>query len=90
MRLPAILFLAFIATAGYAHPAADSEEDALEEFASRPTAQVAWSQEIDRIEAGGVRAVVRAIEMSDSMQRPSSKRGVRIDLADANGGSTFI
>lgn len=90
MRLLAGLFCALVA-AGYAQPGAVSEEDALQVFASRPTAQTAWSQEIDRIDVDGVHAVIGAIEMKDSTQRPSSMRGVRIDLTDASGeGHVYI
>lgn len=85
MALQPILFFGLFAIAGYAQSAAVSGEDALQSFASRPTAQTVWSQEIERIDANGVQAVITAIEMTDSAQRPSSIRGVRIDLTDANG-----
>jgi hypothetical protein len=85
MRLRAIWFFVLLAAAGYVQAATVSEEDALQVFASRPTAQTGRSQEIDRIVADGAHAVISAVELDDSTARPSSMRGVRMDLSDANG-----
>ncbi len=81
-----IAFCGFILTIGYGqntNPAA-SQLEAMERFASKPTAQVAWSKEIDRIDTDQAHAVITALGLDDRTQTPQQMRGVRIDLTGAN------
>ena len=81
-----IAFCGFILTIGYGqntNPTA-SQLEAMERFASKPTAQVAWSKEIDRIDTDQAHAVITALGLDDRTQTPQQMRGVRIDLTGAN------
>ena len=58
-----------------------SELEAMERYAKRPTAHVAWSKEMNRIEADQTQAVITALVVEDATQAPGRMRGIRIDLA---------
>src|SRR5260370_18070324 len=53
-------------------------------FASKPTAQVAWSKEVERIDTDQAHAVITALVLEDRTQTPRQMRGVRIDLTGPN------
>src|SRR5712691_10994943 len=53
---------------------------AMERYATRPTARVNWSKEVDRIEGGQTKAVITALVVDDGTQSPRQMRGIRIDL----------
>ena len=81
-----IALCGFILTIGYGqntNPTV-SQLEAMERFASKPTAQVAWSKEVERIDTDQAHAVITALVLEDRTQTPRQMRGVRIDLTGAN------
>ncbi len=61
-----------------------SQIEALERFASKPTAQITWSKEVARIDTDQAHALITALVVEDGTQTPRQMRGVRIDLTGAN------
>ena len=61
-----------------------SQLEALEHFASKPTAQVTWSKEVGRIDTDQAHAVIIALVVVDASQTPRQMRGIRIDLTSAD------
>src|SRR5260370_12745893 len=81
-----IAFCGFILTIGYGqniNPTA-SQLEAMERFASKPTAQVAWSKEIAHIDTDQAHAVITALVVAAGTQTPRQMNGVRINLPSAN------
>src|ERR1700687_6203693 len=81
-----IAFSGALLTMGYGqstNPTA-SQIEALERFASKPTAKVTWSKEIERIDTDQAHAVITALVLEDRTQTPRQMRGVRIDLTGSN------
>jgi len=80
-----IAFCGFILTIGYGQPTPPvAQIEALERFASKPTAQVTWSKEIQRIDTDQAHAAITALIVEDGTRTPRQMRGVRIDLTGAN------
>src|ERR1700687_1173533 len=80
-----IAFSGALLTMGYGqstNPTA-SQIEALERFASKPTAKVTWSKEVERIDTDQAHAVITALVVEDGTQTPRQMRGVRIDLTGA-------
>src|SRR5258708_30606758 len=81
-----IAFCGLLLTIGYGqstNPTA-AKIEAMEGFGSKPTAQVVWSKEVERIDTDQARAVITALIVEDGTQTPKQMRGVRIDLTGAN------
>jgi hypothetical protein len=73
----------FLLNIGFAqvNPTPSLEPTPLEAFAGRPTARVAWSKVIGRLESQESRATVTALILEDVTSEPSVMRGIRVDLA---------
>jgi hypothetical protein len=56
----------------------------LEAFASQSGTQVAWSQEVGRLDSSIAHAVVSALIIEDAARPPDRMRGVRIELSDGS------
>jgi hypothetical protein len=80
-----IVFCGFILAIGYGQSTSPTvaQIEALERFARKPTAQVTWSKEIERIDTDQAHAVITALIVEDRTQTPRQMRGVRIDLTGA-------
>ncbi|HJZ98183.1 MAG TPA: hypothetical protein VKE70_16850 [Candidatus Solibacter sp.] len=61
-----------------------SQLAAMERHATRPTARIVWSKEVDRIEGGQARAVITALVVEDATQTPRQMRGIRIDFTSGD------
>jgi hypothetical protein len=62
-------------------PTSSLQPTRLEAFASQPTAQVTWSQEIGQIKSDEASVTVTALIIEDAVQPPHRMCGARIDLA---------
>jgi hypothetical protein len=83
-RIIALLGLVLNIGYGQIKPATVSQLEAFERFSRSPTARVAWSKEVGRINTRLTQAVVTVLVIEDSEQDPRQMRGIRIDFTAGN------
>lgn len=82
MRLTPALVFTLLMGVGQAQLNAPLQPTPLEAFVRQPSARLAWSTEVGRIDTRQAHATVTAVIVEDTAQPPDRMRGIRIELSD--------